>query len=895
MTRKLAFVLIVVLLGVPPSITALGLGNITSDSALNEPLSARIRLLSMQGEDASSIHVSLASPAAFQSAGLDRPFYLSRLNFQVKQVGGQNYIYITTEKPLKEPFLDFLLDVRSPQGELVREYTVFLDPPQYFAGKPLTSGSHTMATRALAQSSAAVSSPSLAEGVAVAGGTRKSGAASTRYGPVQANQTLWSIANEVRPEGGVTIYQTMQALLQDNPGAFIDGNINAIMKGAVLRVPPRAEIARIDAGEAARQMQGQLDRWHRNHAGSAHEAPSAQASTQTPSAGQANGSGAEAASSPVEASTSASARGHLKVTAPTQQSAEQQGTPSLADQPLAPTKQNILRLQQQLVLMQEHNAGLKSANEQLQQQANSLKKELINLESVVNLQLKGSVPLAAAGASAAKETKADTAQEGAIAGSPDKATSAKSPASKAPAQSKAPESGTSAQTDSAGKAAPVVAQQPQAQAKPGAAAQAKHSTASQTQANAPRTKGDAVSAKPQSKPPAQQAAKLSRMGQLLSYLHQDPKRLVLIILGLLLVILLVFWEVRRRRGTFTESRKSQPETLASGIGAASGAALADKAASASGHAGPHPQAAAVGESNPLDEVEAYLAYGRYEQAQELLDHALGENPDNIELRVKLLEVLAVRGDRSGFEAEAQVLRTQITDESDPRWQRVIELARDIAPGHPLFGDEPTVDTEATAAQPQQWEEVASSDTFEPATQPPPQALETELDSSTEGTWQDQAGNLPEDDMPETDESEQDGSLEFDLGELEAFMSEAKEDAASVSQGSEERDDDLGLLDFSLPEDRETPEEGLQVDHSDQDSAAPELETPSGQPAESTAESDATAEDLDSLDEVGTKLDLARAYLDMGDADGAKSLLKEVVAEGNAAQRGEAQDMLRQVS
>jgi pilus assembly protein FimV len=95
--------------------------------------------------------------------------------------------------------------------------------------------------------------------------------------------------------------------------------------------------------------------------------------------------------------------------------------------------------------------------------------------------------------------------------------------------------------------------------------------------------------------------------------------------------------------------------------------------------------AAQSSVDPLEQASSLIAYGQLDQAQSVLDEALGEAPESIDLRVKLLDILAMREDRAGFEAEAHVLHAQLDDEDDPRWQRVARQGRDLAgKNHPLF-------------------------------------------------------------------------------------------------------------------------------------------------------------------------------------------------------------------
>ena len=130
MMRK--YLIMVLLMVVPGWAAALGLGNIELHSALNQPLDARIRLLSPTRAEIQSLKVGLADNDAFERAGIDRPFILSHLRFEiVTNNHGPDYVHITTKDPVREPFLNFLVEADWSNGRLYREYTVLLDPPLY--------------------------------------------------------------------------------------------------------------------------------------------------------------------------------------------------------------------------------------------------------------------------------------------------------------------------------------------------------------------------------------------------------------------------------------------------------------------------------------------------------------------------------------------------------------------------------------------------------------------------------------------------------------------------------------------------------------------------------------------------------------------------------------------
>lgn len=236
--------LLLLLLLIPSaSAFALGLGGIKVESALNEPLDARVRLISVGQMAIDDIRVKLAGPEGFRRAGIERPFLLSKLRFRpVFPENGEPYIQVSTRETIREPFLDFLLEVSWPQGNLVREFTILLDPPTY---QP--PGSEVVAVSP-EPDSASPGSPA---------------SATSTYGPVQRSETLWVIAGKVQPDTDVSRNRTMVALLKSNPEAFHRGNINLLKKGALLTIPTPGEIAAITETEARATVKQQMDEWRK--------------------------------------------------------------------------------------------------------------------------------------------------------------------------------------------------------------------------------------------------------------------------------------------------------------------------------------------------------------------------------------------------------------------------------------------------------------------------------------------------------------------------------------------------------------------------------------------------------------------------------------------------------
>ena len=228
---------------------ALGLGEVTLQSALNQPLVAEIELLEVRDLASSELLPTLASPEAFTKAGVDRQYFLTDLKFTpVLKPNGKSVIRVTSSKPMREPYLNFLVEVLWPNGRLLREYTLLLDPPLYTpqsvtpAAARLPVAAAAPATRVLAP--APRPATAVAKPVSPAAPTAASAPAAKPLEGNQykttANDTLWEIAQRARAGGSV--HQTMLAIQDLNPDAFIGGNINRLKSGQVLRLPNEQQV-----------------------------------------------------------------------------------------------------------------------------------------------------------------------------------------------------------------------------------------------------------------------------------------------------------------------------------------------------------------------------------------------------------------------------------------------------------------------------------------------------------------------------------------------------------------------------------------------------------------------------------------------------------------------------
>jgi pilus assembly protein FimV len=237
---------------------ALGLGEVELQSYLNEPLDAQIVLRQSRGVSPGDVFVNVASESAYQRVGLNRGQFASKLEFQVvTRSDGSLAVSVSSREPLREPYLSFLLELTWPSGRVLREYSVLVDPPVYAAEtgtrEPLIAASSAGRSNSLPSAE----SGSLIRSESAGSGSAQSLASGSVYGPTASSDTLWSIAIKMRPSNSVSVQQVMLAIQDLNPDAFINGNINRLKRGKVLRAPTLAQIERLGQGQAIQAVRAQ--------------------------------------------------------------------------------------------------------------------------------------------------------------------------------------------------------------------------------------------------------------------------------------------------------------------------------------------------------------------------------------------------------------------------------------------------------------------------------------------------------------------------------------------------------------------------------------------------------------------------------------------------------------
>ncbi|HET8698220.1 MAG TPA: FimV/HubP family polar landmark protein, partial [Gammaproteobacteria bacterium] len=265
------------LLAAPLGAWGLGLGDIELQSALNQPFQAQIVLVSATPEELAGLKIALAGDDAFSRYGLERPAFLSQLQFRiVTDRAGRSVVQVSSRESIAEPFVTLLVEATWPRGRLLREYTVLLDPPVLLPAPAAPTPVQPVETRRAEPSEPAApitrpapppaprpqpaTPPSIAPSSSPAPAPLSTSVSPEgTYGPVQRAETLWAIAERFRPDG-VSMNQMMVALFQANPQAF-GGNMNVLRVGAVLRMPQTSDLQNLSASTANAEVQRQTDEW----------------------------------------------------------------------------------------------------------------------------------------------------------------------------------------------------------------------------------------------------------------------------------------------------------------------------------------------------------------------------------------------------------------------------------------------------------------------------------------------------------------------------------------------------------------------------------------------------------------------------------------------------------
>lgn len=977
---------------------ALGLGEVRLNSTLNEPLDAEIKLLDTRGLSSDQIIVALASPADFERNGVDRLYFFTEFQFEVllNQPDGA-LVRITSRNPVREPYINFLVEARWPTGRLLREYTLLMDLPTFAdtATAPVQSPSRQPAASGRVGDSASrpASQPRATSPVRETTRTEpvRQVASGDSY-TVSSNDTLWQIALDIRPDSSHSVHQTMLAIQRLNPDAFIDNNINLLRKGQVLRIPSSDDILSVSRREAVNDVARQNQAW-------ADDSMGAQLSASRRDAGLRRESGPVSGSVKLATPSSDNSSGG-------QGSGDNTGSGRALESELASTLEELDKT--------------KSENSELSSRVRDLEEQIETMERLVevsNEQLRA-LQLGAAQTDQAADEELGSSDS-------DVASDLRAESDVTPAQETNVEPVVEAPVAAPVEPAPVVSE--------------------------PAPSRTVVS------PPAPKT--------LVDHLMEH---LLWVIGGVVALLGVVAFIIYRGRQNAAEEDYAEDNSMFAMETPEQTDDYEDESLDfsetedddlASFDEDEIPAEAETGDV--VGEADIYIAYGKFDQAEEMLLNGLAKEPDSIDVRLKLLEVYSQTQDAAKFDqyyagllgiagaatlARAAELRSHIVDAGDFNplaHERVpADESIDIATEDSIslddelsgFDSDSSAESESPFADSEDLvfeddldfsldleDDSSETDTEESLTEEsdlrsgesrydlsfddePAGSAETDEDElaldfdldddlgvasekpqSTAAADSELSFSLDDDDITPTpaasglvSESEEDFSFDFDeeapsleLREQETVspeITDSDDDAGELRLPEDVADDfnldmdveglDLAALDQEMEsleadfDEAEASELQAEIEEDEADSieldadltetlAEEELEfdEPDMLPAETaalsesvTSEDDVSEDDvfdralsefspdseddssadmsaledlseddmdaeLDFLadaDEAATKLDLARAYIDMGDTDGARDILAEVAHEGNEQQREEAAELLGRI-
>lgn len=873
MLRQKPLVVSLILAGLLASVQvgALGLDRLNVSTAIGQPLVAEVDLSIAPGDDVDSIRANIASPAVYRAAGVEYQGIVQSIRVQVlRRPNGQPYLRLASNQSINDPYLDILIEVNSSTGRLVREYVFLLDPPATAVTQAIEpsqpsrppmppqsapSAAANPSPRAPLVSQAAVltqRAPAVATNAAGDGGTYN----------VRSGDSLSRIAGRnVQP--GVSIEQLMIAIQRSNPDAFIAGNINRLRAGASLTIPSASEAQSIAQSSAVSEVRAQAASWRGYVARISDSVPYVAADQPSARAsGRVSGAVADTASG-------ASNADKLKL------SQGERNPQSSTESKVAATK--ALKEEQSRV------AQLEKTRQDLE------KALLLKNQAMADAQAKAKEavkpPLAPAPPPAAV-AKLDPPKP-VVAPPVPVATPAQVPP---PAPSLAP---APAPVAVAPIAPPVAAAPPAATAAAPAPAPA---AAAAPTPNEPVVVKAPPAAAPASPPVAAESGFLDMLGD-------NPMPAAAAGLGVLGLLGAFVWSRRRKNLNADESNTRSTEPVVNTINpdtvfgtSGLGVVKTNDVPVQSQFSRSGMGTIDSGEVDPVAEAEVYIAYGREAQAEEILREALQRDPQRPDVATKLAEISATQGKRDSFDQLVANISTM--DRTGEFKAKLAAIAATHFPDHPLI---------RAAASP-----VASA--------PPAPALPVAASIAAAAA----AGYATHEVMATAPSAAapapSSGSLDFVLDGMtitpppsvavpasELGAPAVATSVTAVSSPPKHRkslEDDLAELEASLRKattSGQLPESGM--DFTDFSTATPtNLGTvgPSMRPEMLDLSFDAgrqgfvdpTPSILDGQwHDASTKLDLARAYEEMGDREGAREILREVIHDGDEVQIKEAKAML----
>jgi len=933
-TSLRAWILAASLLAVSAVAHGAGLGKLNVTSALGEPLNAEIELFAEKKEIA-SLAARLASQEAFGRAGLVYASALDNVKVSIeKRANGEPYVRLTSTQPVNEPFVDLLVELSWSSGRISREFTALLDPPSLIAERarqkaaeaevrasppkpepqpepiaeppaqaptaeapapevaaaaeaPAAQARAEPETPAAAEAPAAAAEPAPWAPVETIGGpmatfltesninstSRSSIAASAAtgesYGPVKRGDTLAKIALAAKP-ADVSLEQMLVLLFRDNPDAFAGKNMNRLKTGKIINLPSSDQYGSVAPADARKEVLVQTRDWNAYR-----EQLAVKAGEATPAAQPAQQAAAGKITAKVEDQSAAEKQQPKEVLKLSQgESATAAAGAPAGDAKAGQGQARVRALEEELVA---RDKAVKDANERVAK----LEKTIKDLQALLEIKNRG---------------MADLQKPAAL------PPAAVTPAQPVPAQP-APKPGAKPEMHAAVPGATTPA--PEAKPVPAPTPAAPVAPRPKTETAPPSQPAPPPKPAPKPAPPAPEPSLMDRVLEQPAYLGAGLG--VLVLIGALAVR-----AVKRRRESKAESEEAGPAPV---VGAAASSSPAFSSTDTDLSAANARAANDIAEEvDPVAEAEIFLAYGRDAQAEDLLKEALAASPTRYEIHLKLLQIFANRKDTNAFEQLTRELQKG-TGGSGDSWDQAVRLGYQIDPDNPRYAAGRPSGGGAAAVAAVAASGAADNVDFNIGFDDANATTATDIDLGDDGRQLENthvidpaafrshedttilepgaastvnfsvevppAGTAAE--KTEAPKKQESNAIDFDF-DLNALAAPA----TSVPAAEEPKpaagglDFDMSTMSFEAPGEPKAGSGAVQ----DIDLSGINLDLGTGtSPQVSAAGKD------DHWYDVQTKFDLAKAYQEMGDKDGAREILKEVLQEGDAEQKAAAQTVL----
>lgn len=835
---------------------AISMGDINVTNTLGEPMNVLIELGTASKDEISSLSAHLASPEVFKNAGLDYPSGLPPLNFKIEtNANGEPHIKITSVQPINEPFVNLLVELTWSSGKLLREYTFLLDPPGYVPVQPQPAevkpvepnivdvselepkGKEEIIEPPLPSPPPMVDEKQAVDEmpVAVNKPNESSNAASGAI-KVKRGDTLSKLALQIKSPD-VSLERALVALYHTNADAFDGKNMNRLKIGKILQMPEQSELDDLSQMKAVKEIRAQADDWH------AYRQKLAAASglvTEDESKQEASGKINTTVSDNAPAARE-SAKEVVRLS-----KGEAPGDKTAAGG-------SAKTLQNKLHALEEEAISKSKALQESNERVLALEKNVQDLQRLIDL--KGSPP--AAQAQSVQNPVED--HLGAMSQVPAVASQVANVASEVAAVSA------------------VATTSPAQQAKP---------------------------IKPVAKPKV-----VVTQPSLLEVIRGQPLYMAGGVAALLGLIGLGYLVKRRGKDNGKKTKLSDKpveHTIGSSNQALTPTVSSPKAddvtntiATTSGIS-----QAQADDFDPISGADLFLSFGRDEQAEKILKEALIKNPANHQIHLKLLSIYANRKDVGSFATIARQLR----DSGDTNaWEQAVIMGIKLEPNNPMYGSNASVAEEGAFVA------AHSPDIMfnEGGAAKTPSSLDFDLGldfdapkASTDSAETSKSSAVAKNTTMDFDVTASHeklsasntgkvGATPINLDDfiLDVTANPAVTPAMTAPTNVNEPIDftldfpsaDKSTDKFEVSPVKTVPKEVMDIGLGD---ISLNLDKPA--PALSVEERDAQWHD------AATKLDLAKAYQEMGDAAGAREILEEVVREGNEQHRMAAAALLRQL-